>query len=151
MRERFRKNPPAKKPCKREARGHEANLLVGEARLKQEIHGNWTNKARNRKTAKHDAVVDGIALRAEFLSGKAGVDAHKGAEGDADEENAAPEPERRDAVGSREERAAEKGEDNQYGWLGKENTQPLVGRAIRDPMSGYPAYFEMPVSVTKKA
>ena len=41
--------------------------------------------------------------------------------------------------------------DAQYGWLGKENTQPLVGRAVRDPMSGYPAYFEMPVSVTKKA
>lgn len=40
--------------------------------------------------------------------------------------------------------------DGQYGWLGKENTQQLVGRSVRDPMSGYPAYFEMPVSVEKK-
>ena len=40
--------------------------------------------------------------------------------------------------------------DAQYGWLGKENTQKLVSRDVRDPMSGYPAYFEMPVSVKKK-
>lgn len=38
----------------------------------------------------------------------------------------------------------------QYGWLGRQNTQQLVGRGVRDPMSGYPAYFEMPVSVSKK-
>lgn len=38
----------------------------------------------------------------------------------------------------------------QYGWLGRQNTQQLVSRDIRDPMSGYPAYFEMPVSVVKK-
>ena len=37
----------------------------------------------------------------------------------------------------------------QYGWLGKQNTQVLVGREVRDPMSGYSAYFEMPVSVKK--
>ena len=40
--------------------------------------------------------------------------------------------------------------DAQYGWLGNQNTQKLVSRDIRDPMSGYPAYFEMPVSVKKK-
>lgn len=40
--------------------------------------------------------------------------------------------------------------DGQYGWLGKQNTQQLVCRGHWDPMSGYPAYFEMPVSVTKK-
>ena len=38
----------------------------------------------------------------------------------------------------------------QYGWLGKENTQPLVGRELWDPISGYAAYFEMPVNVKKK-
>lgn len=37
----------------------------------------------------------------------------------------------------------------QYGWQGKQNTQVLVGRDVWDPMSGYPAYFEMPVSVKK--
>ena len=38
----------------------------------------------------------------------------------------------------------------QYGWLGKENTQPLVGREHWDPISGYAAYFEMPVNIKKK-
>ena len=37
--------------------------------------------------------------------------------------------------------------DAQYVWLGYENTQKLVSRDVRDPMSGYPAYFELPVSV----
>ncbi|MFU0842804.1 MAG: 4Fe-4S Mo/W bis-MGD-type domain-containing protein [Burkholderia sp.] len=39
----------------------------------------------------------------------------------------------------------------QYGWLGKGNTQRLVPRTHRDPESGYPCYFETPVSVVKKA
>lgn len=41
--------------------------------------------------------------------------------------------------------------DAQYGWLGKQNTQTLMNRDNRDPMSGYPSYFENPVSVTKKS
>lgn len=41
--------------------------------------------------------------------------------------------------------------DAQYGWLGKQNTQVLMNRENRDPMSGYPSYFENPVSVSKKA
>ena len=41
--------------------------------------------------------------------------------------------------------------DAQYGWLGKQNTQTLMTREHRDPMSGYCCYFEVPVSVTKKA
>lgn len=39
----------------------------------------------------------------------------------------------------------------QYGWLGDMNTQVLVPRDHRDPITGYPCYFEVPVSVTKKA
>ena len=41
--------------------------------------------------------------------------------------------------------------DAQYGWLGKQNTQTLMTREHRDPMSGYCCYFEVPVNVTKKA
>lgn len=41
--------------------------------------------------------------------------------------------------------------DAQYGWLGKQNTQTLMTREHRDPMSGYCCYFEVPVSVKKKA
>ena len=41
--------------------------------------------------------------------------------------------------------------DGQYGWLGKMNTQKLMTRDHRDPLSGYPCYFEVPVSVAKKA
>lgn len=39
----------------------------------------------------------------------------------------------------------------QYGWLGDMNTQKLMTRENRDPITGYPCYFEVPVSVTKKA
>ena len=39
----------------------------------------------------------------------------------------------------------------QYGWLGDQNTQKLMTRENRDPITGYPCYFEVPVSVTKKA
>lgn len=41
--------------------------------------------------------------------------------------------------------------DAQYGWLDEQNTQKLMNRDNRDPMSGYPSYFENPVSVQKKA
>lgn len=41
--------------------------------------------------------------------------------------------------------------DAQYGWLDDQNTQKLMNRGNRDPMSGYPSYFENPVSVQKKA
>lgn len=41
--------------------------------------------------------------------------------------------------------------DAQYGWLDKQNTQTLMNRDNRDPMSGYPSYFENPVSINKKA
>ena len=37
----------------------------------------------------------------------------------------------------------------QYGWLGDMNTQTLMTREPRDPITGYPCYFEVPVSVTK--
>ena len=39
----------------------------------------------------------------------------------------------------------------QYGWLGDQNTQKLMTRENRDPITGYPCYFEVPVSVKKKA
>ncbi len=39
----------------------------------------------------------------------------------------------------------------QYGWLGEMNTQVLMPRTNRDPITGYACYFEVPVSVTKKA
>ncbi len=41
--------------------------------------------------------------------------------------------------------------DAQYGWLDNQNTQKLMNRDIRDPMSGYPSYFENPVHIEKKA
>ena len=41
--------------------------------------------------------------------------------------------------------------DAQYGWLDKQNTQVLMNRGNRDPMSGYPSYFENPVNVVRKA
>jgi len=41
--------------------------------------------------------------------------------------------------------------DAQYGWLDNQNTQKLMNRGNRDPLSGYPSYFENPVRVEKKA
>lgn len=38
----------------------------------------------------------------------------------------------------------------QYGWRGDMNTQVLVPRTNRDPITGYPCYFEVPVKVVKK-
>ena len=37
----------------------------------------------------------------------------------------------------------------QYGWLGDMNTQTLMTREHRDPITGYPCYFEVPVNVKK--
>lgn len=37
----------------------------------------------------------------------------------------------------------------QYGWRGNMNTQNLMTRDHRDPITGYPCYFEVPVSVKK--
>ena len=41
--------------------------------------------------------------------------------------------------------------DAQYGWLDNQNTQKLMNRGNRDPLSGYPIYFENPVCIEKKA
>ncbi len=41
--------------------------------------------------------------------------------------------------------------DAQYGWLDNQNTQKLMNRGNRDPLSGYPSYFENPVRIEKKA
>ena len=41
--------------------------------------------------------------------------------------------------------------DAQYGWLDNQNTQKLMNRGNRDPLSGYPSYFENPVCIEKKA